>query len=295
MTVKILLDTDIGSDIDDAVCLAYLLANPDCELLGVTTVSGNVESRAMLVSALCRVAGKKIPIYPGAELPLLTPIMQPDVPQAGALSKWAHETSFPARGEAIEFLRQTIRAHPGEVTLLGIGPMTNIALLFAVDPEIPHLLKQLVLMCGVFTTGPVGSREWNALNDPHATAIVYRAPVKIHRSLGLDVTNRVRMEASLFKEKCQVPLLRPVLDYAEIWFQNARWVTFHDPLAATTLFHDDICTFQRGTVEVETSSERAELRGLTSWQPDAKDAHHEIAVDVQPERFFEHYFSVFQA
>ena len=64
MAIKLLLDTDIGGDIDDAVCLAYLLAQPECELLGITTVSGEAEKRAMLASVLCKVAGKHIPIFP---------------------------------------------------------------------------------------------------------------------------------------------------------------------------------------------------------------------------------------
>ena len=70
MPVKILLDTDIGSDIDDAVCLAYLLAQPDCELLGITTVTGEAVERAKMASALCKVAGKDVPIYPGVEQPI---------------------------------------------------------------------------------------------------------------------------------------------------------------------------------------------------------------------------------
>src|SRR4051812_27509426 len=195
MPVKILYDTDIGSDIDDAVCLAYLLAQPECDLLGVTTVTGDVELRAQMVSVLCKVAGKAVPIYPGAAQPLLVPQRQPHVPQAAALARWAHDREFP-RGAAVEFLRQTIHAHPGEITLLATGPLTNIALLFAVDPDIPALLQGLVMMCGVFATRWSrydGHLEWNALLDPHATAIVYRAPVLRHRSIGLDVTKQVKM------------------------------------------------------------------------------------------------------
>ena len=71
MPTKVLLDTDIGSDIDDAVCLAYLLAQPECELLGITTVSGEPVQRAMIASAVCTLAGQQIPIYPGAADPLL--------------------------------------------------------------------------------------------------------------------------------------------------------------------------------------------------------------------------------
>ena len=285
---KIILDTDIGSDIDDAVCLAYLLAQPQCELLGITTVTGEVEKRAMLASALCKVAGKQVPIYPGADTPFLIEQKQPLAQQAAALDKWDHDTLFP-KGQAVEFLRQTIHRYPGEITLLTIGPLTNIGLLFKVDPEIPYLLKQLVLMCGVFTTKTVDTAlEWNAMLDPHATAIVYRAPVPVHRSIGLDVTCRVTMLAAEVRQKFQTPLLRPVLDFAEVWFQNADKITFHDPLAATTLFDDSICAFERGNVDIEVSDEK--LLGQTRWHPGAQPDRHEVALDVSDKRFFEHYF-----
>ena len=117
MSAKILFDTDIGSDIDDAVCLAYLLKQPKCELLGITTVSGEPVKRAMLASALCKVAKKDIPIYPGIENPMFIEQKQPYSPQSVALKNWVHETAFP-KGEAIEFMRHTIRKNPGEVTLL---------------------------------------------------------------------------------------------------------------------------------------------------------------------------------
>jgi inosine-uridine nucleoside N-ribohydrolase len=71
MPIKVLLDTDIGSDIDDAIWLAYLLANPECKLLGITTVTVQADVRVSLASGLCKVAGKPIPIYPGREEPLL--------------------------------------------------------------------------------------------------------------------------------------------------------------------------------------------------------------------------------
>lgn len=291
MSVKILLDTDIGSDIDDAVCLAYLLAQPECELLGITTVSGEVERRAMLASALCRIAGRQVPIFPGAKNPLLIAQKQPYAPQADALQKWPHEEQFP-RGQAVEFLRHTIHAHPGEITLLGIGPLTNIALLFATDPEIPGLLKSLVLMCGVFTHDlpGVGLLEWNALLDPHATAIVYRAAIGVHRSIGLDVTTQVTMDAKEVQAKFQAPLLQPVLDFAAVWFQNADLMTFHDPLAAATIFDPQICGFERGTVDVELGSEK--LQGLTYWEPGGSNAPHEVALKVDRDRFIEHYFAI---
>jgi inosine-uridine nucleoside N-ribohydrolase len=290
MPTKILLDTDIGSDIDDAVCLAYLLANPECDLLGITTVAGDTVARAKLASVLCRIAGKDIPIHPGARGCLVSEQVHLHVPQAAALDKWKdHETKF-SQGEAIEFLRRTIRANPGEVTLFGIGPMTNIATLFAVDEEIPRLLKGLVLMCGHFTRAR-GDMEWNAFIDPTATAMVYRAAPKVHRSIGLDVTLQVQMPAPEVRAKFQAPLLRPVLDFAEVWFKQAETITFHDPLAATTIFDDKICTYAKGRVDIELKSDR--LAGASFWTPQP-DGPHEVAVTVDKQRFFDHYFGFFK-
>ncbi len=292
MRNKILLDTDIGSDIDDAVCLAYLLANPRCELVGITTVTGEPEKRACMASALCIAAGKDIPIYPGAPLPFLIDQRQPTAPQAAVLANWEHQMDFP-QGQAVDFLRDTIRAYPGEITLLTIGPLTNIGLLFKLDPEIPYLLKEMVMMCGVFTNRlvDVGPVEWNATLDPHATAIVYKACPKMHRSIGLDVTCQVQMSSEEVRQRFQTPLLRLVLDFAEVWFQKQDRITFHDPLAAATIFNPQICGFERGLVEVELSNSR--LMGVTHWDPDAKTKPHEVALKVDADLFFKEYFSVF--
>jgi len=292
MSIKVILDTDIGSDIDDAFCLAYLLAQPKCELLGITTVTGEADKRAMLASVLCKVAGKRVPIFPGSEEPLLLPQKQKQAPQAAALPKWHHDKEFP-RGQAIEFLRQTIHQYPGEIVLLTIGPLTNIGLLFRVNPEIPSLLKGLVMMCGVFTNRLAGvdPLEWNAIGDPHATAIVYQAATSIHRSIGLDVTCQVTMNSKQVREKLHSDLQQPVLDFAEVWFRQRDIITFHDPLAATTVFDDQICVFKKGTVKVELTSER--LKGMTFWEAGSSEKH-EVALEVDSRRFFEHYFSVFQ-
>jgi purine nucleosidase len=293
--VKVLLDTDIGTDIDDAVCLAYLLQNPRCELLGITTVTGEAVRRAMLASAVCRWAGRSIPIFPGADDPLVVPQRQKHAQQAECLVRWPHESAFPG-GEAVEFLRSTIRRYPGEVVLLSVAPLTNVGLLFRTDPEIPRLLKGLVLMCGRFTDradGNYGPTEWNASGDPHATAIVYGAAVGLHRSLGLDVTSRVSMEAGLFRSTfAPFHLFKPVLDFAEVWFRDFQGTTFHDPLAAATIFDDTLCRFERGAVTIDLSD--SDSRGRTLWTPDPREGMHEVGVDVHPDRFFDHFVSVFR-
>lgn len=287
---KILFDTDIGSDIDDAVALAYLLAQPRCELLGITTVTGEPERRAAMASAMCQVAGVDVPIFPGAGEPLLVEQHQPRAPQAERLGNWPHRDDFPG-GHAVAFLSETIRAHPGEVSLLAVGPLTNLALLFRADPEAASLLKRVVLMCGVFTNHlDVGPLEWNARGDAHATAIVYRTAAAVHRSCGLDVTCRVRLSADEVRARFTHELLAPVLDFAEVWFAKQSRITFHDPLAAVSIFDDEVVDFERGTVRVETASSYS--NGRTVWQA-GEDGPHEVGIDVDADRFFERYLEVF--
>jgi purine nucleosidase len=283
----VLLDTDIGNDIDDAVCLAYLLAQPRCELLGITTVTARPDLRARLASALCRHAGRDVPIYPGAADPLVGPPVQGPPPQAVVLDRWEHDTSFPIE-PAVDFLRRTIRAHPGEVTLLTIGPLTNAALLFAADPAIPSLLESLVCMGGSYAPES-DDVEWNLQCDPHAAAQVFAAPVRVHRAIGLNVTTQVRMRAEDFRQRCETPALHPVADMAQSWFGDRADVVFHDPLAGATIFDPDLCGYESGDVTVNT--EPGALAGYTSWRP-KHDGQHQIAVDVRPEAFLTHYFDV---
>jgi inosine-uridine nucleoside N-ribohydrolase len=219
------------------------------------------------------------------------PTHSPRAEQAEALKSWPHVTDFEP-SSAVAFMREVIRANPGEVTLLAIGPMTNLGLLFATDPEIPSLLKNLVLMCGVFTTqiANLPYREWNAWGDPHATAIAYAAAANPHVSVGLDVTMQCAMPRNEVKTRFTRPPLNVVLDMAEVWFRRADRITFHDPLAAALIFEPDICTYAEGKVEVELTSPR--LYGMTHWTTDSPARPHRIALGVDPDRFFDHYFAV---
>lgn len=310
MREKILLDTDIGTEVDDAITLAYLLANPNAELVGITTVAGEAAQRARIASVLCRAAGKDIPIIPGCEKPILNDQIELYAPQASILNSWSHQKDFEPNG-AVAFMQKIIWQNPGEITLVAIAPLTNVGLLFAIDPEIPSLLKGLVMMCGsptytrydgtsesmsamaasdLIVLGSKGVLENNALIDPHATKLVYNAPVKQHISLGLNVTSRLVQKPQLAEKLFHHPLLNPVLDIAKEWFKDEERVTYHDPLAAVSLFHPDVCQFEKGLICVETDSKL--LSGFTYWRPDASGPH-AVAMNVDEDKFFEYLFKPF--
>ncbi|MBA3685744.1 MAG: nucleoside hydrolase [Planctomycetes bacterium] len=293
----VILDTDIGSDIDDAVCLAYLLRQPRCELVGITTVSGREpRERASLADAVCRAAGRTdIPIHSGASVRGDTgAVVQPDCPQAAILSRHPHRPPGEfAPNTAVQYLHETISRRPGEITLLAIGPMTNLGLLFNLDPEIPKKLKALVLMCGVFTNrlAGVGPCEWNALCDPWAAHTVYRSATRVHRSVGLDVTMQVKLPAPEAVQRFRKAggALNVVADACDVWRTHCPDVVFHDPLAATALFNDRVCTWERGQISVELASQR--VMGQTHWKGEANGPH-EVALGVDAKVFFDEYFGV---
>jgi inosine-uridine nucleoside N-ribohydrolase len=292
--IPVILDTDIGSDIDDAVALAYLLRQPRCELVGITTVSGQPLERARLASAICRAEGRdEVPILAGAEASLLRGVKQPHAAQIEILPRWPHRADFEPNA-AVEWLRQTIRRRPGEITLLSIGPLTNVGLLFATDPEIAGLLKGWVSMAGRFLPGeaPGGFVEWNVICDPEAGAIAFDRGPTGARAVGLDVTLRCQLPAAEVRERFTRAggSLLTVLDAAEVWFRHANLVTFHDPLAAACIFEPELCSWRPGTVEVECAG--VHTPGLTWFEGRAAEPRHEVAATVDAAAFFRHYFEI---
>jgi len=283
----VLLDTDIGSDIDDALALAYLLKQPQCDLIGVTTVSGDVQKRAALVEIICRAAGREeVPIHCGRRDVLAIGPGQPNVPQYDTVKDRPHRLDRP-ENTAVEFIRQSIRKRPGKVVLLSIGPFSNLATLFALDPEVPRLARSIVSMAGVFFAP--GRREWNAICDPVATSIVCATLRPKHLWVGLDVTEKCRMHADDLKPKFNREPLATVALLAESWFENRSDIIFHDPLAATLVFHPGLCEIQRGKVEVPVTGD-GDKAGTTLFTLGKGDD--DAAESVSPGAFFEEFFSV---
>ena len=308
---KVLLDFDIGTEIDDAIALAYLLANPECELVGITTSCGESIKRAEMASVLCRAAGKKVPIHAGCERPPLIPQMEPTAPQAAIFPHYEHDTGF-APNTAIPFMQKVIRENPGEVTLLAVAPMTNLGLLFAMDPELPELLDGLYLLCGspthqrhavvteslsamerddfIRVLASQGILENNSIVDPHATSIVYRARCRNFVNIGNNVSSRVVMTPEEAERRFRHPIMQVVMSIAREWFKDEPRVSFHDPLAAVCIFNDDVCSYKRGYMDCVLDSRL--LGGMTIFREDPAGPH-QVAWDVDGDKFFEHLFEVF--
>lgn len=283
---KILLDTDIGGDIDDAICLAYLLKEPQCELLGITTVCGESEKRASVADAICRAAQKTVPIVAGFDMPLQPIPLYPTPDGACALKSWPHNIC--EKGNAPAFMYENIKNNPHEVILIGIGNMTNIASLFLTYPDAAELLKGLYVMNGYFGSEPLPDPyyNWNSWADPLASKIVFETSIGIHRVIPLEVTDTLTVDARQAEALLNgdSALMKAVLDFGSQWLESSKKLTLHDPLAAVSVFHQEICSFERGNVQVETVTKSR--MGGTAFTPDSK-GNTEIARTVQKDRFYQ--------
>ncbi|WP_308637228.1 nucleoside hydrolase [Paenibacillus silvisoli] len=290
---KVWLDTDIGGDIDDALCLAYLLNQPRCELIGISTVGGEAVKRAMVADAICKAAGRTVPVHAGADNPLMPTDIYPTPDGASKLPNWPHDTDI-RPDHAVDAMRAAIRRHPHEISLLAVGHLTNIALLFRLDPEIPLLLKELYIMSGVFSealeAGPdMPMANWNSWMDAHACAIVYDTQVPVHRTFGQNVTTQLVLGRHDNPDLFNTPVMRAVEDFGSPWLER-HVMTFHDPLAAACLFEPELCEYERGAIEVDYI--HTETLGKMTFHKSSDASPHEIAATVNRERFFEHYFAI---
>ncbi len=282
--MKILVDTDIGSDIDDALCLAYLFSQTEAEIVGITTVSGDTAQRARLASVIAEHFGRDVPICAGTGIPLAGDQRQPHVPQAEVLKRWPHTTDI-ARTDVTEFMRELITAAPGDVTLLGIGPLTNVGLLIRRYPEIIRKLARLVCMSGRFSNyqGMADVPEWNVLCDVEAARVTYEAATRVDTLLvSSDVTRRLVLPAKTARGVLNHPGLEPIRDMSEIWFATREKMTAHDALAASLLFQPDLCDYKQGAPVLDTAT------GITSWDPRGGVVA-TSGVDVK--RFFTYFFA----
>jgi purine nucleosidase len=268
---KVIFDTDPG--VDDAMALYFALAHPNIEVIGITTTFGNVAVEQAAVNALYLTAlvGVKIPVTQGIAAPLALP---PPVPPAhihGAdgLGNLPQRLPLPAvldpRSSA-QFIVDMARAQPGEITLVAVGPLGNLALALAIEPRLPQLLREVILMGGtVLEPGNVSAvAEANIANDPHAAAQVFAASWRL-TMVGLDVTHRVILPLSMFKkiaDKQQHPatstLHQAVCFYADFYsglyphVAQIHGCFGHDVLAFVYLVRPDLFALERGRISVLT-------------------------------------------
>jgi len=268
--IPVILDTDIGDDIDDALALALALQSPELDVRAVVTVLQQRERRADLCWKILELYGRTgIPVGQGAEQPLLTKPRTGQVRQTAAL-KPDERMPEGKRRNGIELILETFMRSREKITWLAYGPLTNVALALKAEPRIADKIERLVLMNGVFFQGP--RLEYNTLRDPEAAAIVFSSGLPI-TVVGLDVTLQCQLAAEDMKrlEGSDVPAVKFLFELIRIWQEGKpeRRPVLHDPLAVAVAFRPELIRTQVGRVEVETRGEPGRTYGMSILRPDA--------------------------
>ena len=284
---KVVLDTDIGTDIDDGWALGYALKSPIFELVGVTVTDADTPGRARLACKLLhRVGRTDVPVAVGRQ----TPAVPPD--RIDYQFAWAEDFQGykPVATPAVEFLADMIRRNPGQITIIAVGPLQNIGDLVRQYPDVVPLVKRVVLMSGsigpnAWSSSPMA--EWNVkLAIPEAQA-VYAAdwPLTI---VPLDSTTYVRLEDREREalRKAGTPLVIALEALLRLWadLPTSR-MTLHDQLALAEAQHPG-----RFFARCEPMPLRADDQGYT--RVDAANGR-PVAVCLEPKRdeFMKHYLA----
>ena len=326
-TTPLIVDVDTG--IDDSLALLYLMASPEAEILGITCTAGNVPARQVAINnlawlELCRYPEVEVAL--GAEVPIIQPLMTTEETHGPQGIGYA-ELPAPTRGlsprHATQVWIDNARRRPGEITGLITGPLTNLALAVKIEPELPRLLKRIVVMGGAFNHAgnTLPTTEWNIAVDPDSAKIVFDAFSGLPEArrpivCALDVTERIEMHPHHIAELAEAagstpaeiispedepgrrstasnPVIRHLSDAVRFYMEFHRLYDqgflahMHDPFAAAVALDPSLGRVRPATVDVELAGALTRGQTVADWRGMwGRPANADIVVDTDPAEFF---------
>lgn len=281
MAVKLILDTDIGTDVDDAWALALCLASPEIDLLGVTLVHADLDTRAKVTLKMLKLAGRTdVPVYKGISEPLTQGMGCCWCGHEGTETDFSDIKGLSAEEGAVDFILETVKNNPGEVVIAPIGPLSNIGEAIRRDPETMRKVKRLAIMGSTY----VGEGRENAGGehniecDPDAAKIVLESGIPA-TVVGLNVTGKVVIRRSDLAPIRDTPFGGYLSAMTEQLYQlwSREDTCMHDPLAIAT-------EIDRSLVNTRKMTAEALEAGKVAFTSD-EDGPLEVCVDVDVDRF----------
>ena len=270
---KVILDTDIGTDVDDALALAALMGSKEVDLIGITTVYGDVRLRSAIAMHLCSLVNREIPTFAGEG----KTISGREVWVSGSEGKnYENLTSFtPQITSAVDFLVNAVVSQPKSIDVIAIGPLTNIARAIQTNLDFVEKVKRVWIMGGDFTQSKV---EHNFKCDIDAARIVLESNVPIS-ILDLPSSQKTIIRMEEIEQIRNAPALGALL-YSEImsWIQtrNQDWTIPHDPIAALTLLAPEF--FESSP----TGKAKIDSEGMSFWN-ESPSGNVVLLNPIQPE------------
>jgi purine nucleosidase len=254
---KVILDTDIGTDVDDALALSVLLGSQSVDLLGITTVYGDTQLRSKIAMHICDLVDRSVDTYVGESLP----ISGREVWMSGEEGKNYKDLNRfnPESQGAVEYLVDTIASNPNSIDIVAIGPLTNIARAIQISQDFESQVKRVWIMGGDFTQSRV---EHNFKCDIDAARVVLESNMQIS-ILDLPNSQKTIIRTEEIDQIGRAPQLGPLL-HSEImsWIQprNQDWTIPHDPIAALALLAPEFFeTSLAGQVKIDAD-------GMSFWK-----------------------------
>jgi len=301
---RVIIDTDPG--VDDTMAIFLAFCSPELKIEGLTTIFGNSGTKYTTLNALrlVEIAGRSdIPVARGAEAPLLRPFIGEGFRVHGPQGTGHHELPAP-QGKpdprrAAQFIVDTVMANPGEISLVPLGPLTNIALAVSLEPEIANKVDQVVLMGGAANARGNASAvaEANIRNDPEAARIVFNAPWDVVM-VGLDVTTKTIMTPSYVEQLLSagntftdfIGMLIP--HYIEFYRKVVDLDGFfvHDSSAVAYVIDPTLFVTKAMPLDVEVHSPSNFGHTTADWRPKSDGPRNvNVCVDVDSDRFLDLY------
>jgi inosine-uridine nucleoside N-ribohydrolase len=259
---KVIFDTDIGDDIDDAYALGFLLRSPEIKVLGVTTAFGDTHLRARLATRFLNAVGHgDVPVYEGPKTNIKSDFTQ---------RKWAEGSPDRTYPDAIGFMQDAIRKNPGQITLVSVAPLTNVGALIAKDPKTFSKLKRVVIMGGSVERGYAGRQqpdaEWNIENDVAAAKALFGSGVPLYvmpldsTQIPLDPTR----QSELFKKKTGMTKALEALTAEWSAATNHRSPLLFDAVAAAYEVNKEVCPTTLMRIEVDDKGFTRRVDGVAN-------------------------------
>ena len=301
MPGRILFDTDPG--IDDACAILLALASPELTVEGLSVVHGNCSLEQATVNALSVLElanADHIPVAKGCELPLVQPsLLAPETHGDTGLgyAKLPEPRLKPISQHAVDFLIEKILGAPGEITLVAIGPLTNVALAIRQEPRIAEALKEIIIMGGAirYEGNTTAVAEFNTYVDPHAAHIVFHAGIPA-TLVPLDVTYQCILAPDDVRRLQEVksPITQFVADATRFYmefhdeYQQIDGCVINDPLALALTFAPELCTYQELPVDVDLSGGISMGKTVADFYNYTKQpANLKVALGVQARDFID--------
>jgi purine nucleosidase len=281
---KVILDTDIGDDIDDAFALALAIRSPELEIVGVC-IENAVDGRTKIALKLLYLEDKDdIPVAKGVRVPGL----EGNPPANQAVWSIGHNLTKPCHLNAVDFIIARVKESPGEITLITIGPLTNVAAALRKEPGIRNTIKEIIMMGGPFYVG-YGIRidqkpgsDYNLQCDPEAAKLVFSSGIPI-TSVGLQVTAHLKLwkENRNKIQNANTPLTNALWELYRLWGREVP--TLYDPLAVAVTI--DKTFVDRNSVHVK-ANDNGDTQVIEGLPPNA-----DVCTFVDKSRFIEFFMN----